>query len=932
MQRLHPLLLCLFATALALLTPVTAQAQARQAPTLDLKFRPPELTVEPICVSRPPDSKTEALWDAWDGGALPDMPVAEIKRDINRLMALDGERWFDQVSRIIDRLEETDPRYRGQNALLARISMYESAGRYDELLRAQLVPQLAAMSDVLSPRAKSVLARLYTDGIGLSRDQQTADVLLMEAGYAGNADALLRLAKRTLNNTAPAGWDVPVDLAVSMGFGALVGELNSSICDRTARIAREYRSGEIVTRDPQLAHDWFRFTADLGDASAAWKVVEYHLEAAEGFQKDNTVLLAYLKQAAEAGLPYAQLELGETYESGALVPQDMEKALGYYEQVAETGDRSGLTRLALFLERHPDVVPDAAQRRRETLDKLIALDDAPGWAFARVAQLLTESDGFWAASADVRKLLEQAAAREDLDGMVRYADLLIADPSGPEDFDTAVNLLARAVSVNGGATPLKKLRAAYTCHAPNAPQTEQATYWAGLEDATATANLDLNAAELIALNTEETPLELAVLQSQALYGRPKALAGWLTLLDYGDFADDEMRAFWDAYSDRFTEVISALAKLDFELARNRSQRNAVFGLLRSEYKRSGADAALTLAKALLDTQNLPRAEDRNAARREGETLLNELARQGIGEAISLLGDLSGSEAGKRAVFVTYRDVIARNGDFAALIYSVPFLEGADQDRALDRAIGVMPCDYLSAMTVAGTMLNEGRTDAAIRWMSIAEELVGRNLWAKTQLAKSMLDVDREETTQTALALLTEAYEGGDRDASRLLFDLRLNGTEQIQDLPAAEAMLTAALDAEDSELLGAYLGRLRRAPQPLRDMLSERIDLTAALQQAAEGGDIYAMRQYGQILRDEAQTPSDLETAIEWIAQAAEGEDTTAMAEYGEALAFGIGTEPDPDAAMLWLQRAAARGSKKAAEITRLVLLSQGTDPTTATP
>ncbi|MCA0943053.1 hypothetical protein LCM08_25290 [Salipiger pacificus] len=892
--------------------------------TLDLEFRPPDLDIDPICVARPPDEETTAFWGAWNAEALPDWETAMVRRDLSRLMQIDPARWFDTAMAMIARLEERDPRFLGQNALLARISVMEAAGRFEELMRSGMVPRLAGYGDTLSAGSRTALARFYRDGIGVARDVAQADVLLISAGYAGNADALLTLSSMVLAGEAPAAWDVPLELAVTMAFGALVGELNTTICDRTARIAREYHSGEIVTKSPQLAHDWFRFTADLGDAHAAWKVVEYHLEA-EGFAKSNDLLLKYLRQAADAGLPYAEIELGRQYESGALLPHDLNEALELYERAAVDGARAGLTRVALFLELHAADFPDKRPRRLEALRALVALEDAPGWAFTRLATAVLKDKGRWAGAAEARALLEEAVKREDLDGTVSLAELLLAQPESPGDFDRAVDLLSRAVSVSGGVTPLKVLSSAFACRAQDAPRMQEAAYWAELERATDTANLDLPGEKLVFLSPRSDPLVFAVLQSHALYGRPSAVAGWLKLLEKDPATTGEMRAFWLEYSKRYGLVSDALMKLDLELDGRRDAMLDEARQLRNVYARSGPSTALMLAEMLLGGAPGDAPLQRMEEQAEALELLEVPAEQGMGRAMQLMADHARTAVERQEIFERYREVIARDGDFEAILFAVPFLApGAERTRYLARAKGIMTCDYKSAISMANVSILTGEGETAEHWIEVATQLLGDNAWAMTDLAKTVLALGKPGARPAAVALLTRARAMGDQTASRTLFELAIaSGTDSYDPQKAAEMLTEASANAE-YELLAGFLARLRRADDRVRVFIGQMLDMSDLYRRAAESGDLISMRSYGLYLQDTAISPAQLAEASDWLRRAAEGGDTAAMSEYGEALAFGIGVAPNPDQAIHWLERAAAQGNQRAAGITRLVRMSGG--------
>lgn len=892
--------------------------QAGFAQTLDLVFSPPQADFGAVCVARPPDEEIIATWRSWDGATLPNIDSALIKRDLKRLQQIDARGWFDTIEAMIALLEERDPGFAGQNALLQRILAMEAAGSFARLEKLRLVPQLAAMASASSARIQNALSRFYREGIGVERDSAKADELLIAAGFLGNADALLALSKMTLDGTQPDGWDVPMDLAVTMAFGGLVGELNETICDRTARIAREYHNGEIVTANAQLAHDWYRFTADLGDAYAAWKVVEYHTRA-EGFQKDNALLLHYLTQAAEAGLPFAQIELGRVYQTGSLVAQDLDRALDLYRQAAATGERPGLTRVALFLEEYATRYPDFEGERVDALRTIANLPDAPGWVFTRLAQNVIDTKGRWAGEAEALALLEEATRRGDMDGTTKLALMLIAKRSDGVEFERAVDLLSRSVSVHGGVTPAKRLAAAFLCQAVDSPRLAEAAHWRSLEEATASANIDLPAHRLIELTPEANPFEIAVIQSQALYGRPTSLASWLKYLDFAPFANEEMRAFWEAYSGRYSDVLKALAKLELQLANSRDERLAAFDLLRREYRQSGAPAALELARALLDYEVADLA-----SQDEIFALLEEPAAAGIGAAIQLIAGLAQTEAEERAVFDRFADVIAANGDFDALVFAVPFVTGETRATYLSRAVGVMPCDYKNVMAMAALSEKLGDEGQVLHWLAIADHLLGGNAWAMTDLAEQKLAAMGPEAAEEARRLFERAYNLGDGTAARGLFELAMDDAAPTYDPDKAVKMILAAADEGDVDVLRGYLGRYRKASAAVQTAIAARLTLTDIYLVAAEQGDIYSMRAYGQFLQDTAETAQELAQSTDWLRKAAEGGDTTAMAEYGEALAFGIGAEADPDKALFWLEKAAAGGSRKATAITNLVRLSQG--------
>lgn len=886
-----------------------------QAAPLELAFRPPDIAPQVVCTPRPSDADTIAFWQNWDGKPFAGMSSATVKRDIKRLQHIDAKAWVPTIEQMINLLVERDKRFAGKNALLTHIQALQAAGQFERIRSLQLVPRLAENSEKASPRIQNALSDLFRDGIGVDRDIALADRLLVQAGYSGNADALLTLSKRALEGEPVAGWDVPTELAVTMAFGSLVGELNATICDRTARIAREYRNGGIVQQDPKLAHDWYRFTADLGDANAAWKVVEYHMQAEE-FAKDNATLLKYLQQAADAQLPFAQIELGRIYESGALLPLDLDKALELFRQAASSNFRSGLTRLALFLEDHADRYQHLQDERVAALRQLADRDDAPGWVFTRLAAQARADKGHWRALPEMITYLEKASALDDMEGKSRLALALLANRQSPQDFERATDLLAQVVSVHGGVTPSKQLYNAYMCQSKTSPRVAEAHYWKNVEAATDTANIALTGREIVDLAKSQDAKSLAVLQSQALYGRPSSLASWLKFIELADYGDAPLEPFWRQYADRFPLVLTALAKLERELATTSADHQTSVVLFEREYEKSGAAAAVSFVQASLNDP-----VDQGVS--DILPLLQEAAELGLGDAMHLIAQLTQDQGGAVAVYAKYAKQIASNGDFNALLFALPHVRPAEREDYFHRAIGIMRCDYQSAMTLARAAHAAGMTDKVNQWLGIASHLVGDTTWAMVDLAEAKLAFLGEDASQEVLVLLRSAADAGDYSAQIDLFELVTVPGSSAYDPLHAVAMVQQAIDTQDYSQLAAYLARYRRGHPQFKAQFETALDVPTIYQVAAQAGDVPSMRSFGIYLRESAQDASGLAQATEWLNKAAVGGDATAMAEYGLALAFGLGTEANLPEAKTWLTKAADRGHKRAKDIMTLLTLSR---------
>ncbi|MEY4871458.1 MAG: hypothetical protein RLZZ563_788, partial [Pseudomonadota bacterium] len=450
---------------------------AQDHPTVTLDFAPPDMAVTPICLPRAPDPQLVARWSNWDGTTLPAMDPALIPRDLRRLAELDAARWDTTIRTALTLLHSADPKFGSDDLALALIEQQVALGQLTELDQSGQVAALLARGAANSPKMQTALAGYLTEGIGIARDPAAGAALLVQAGYGGNADALLQLSVLALNGTALEGWDIAPDLAVAMAFGGMVGQMDPLICDRISRVAREYAGGTVVTADHGLALRWYRFAADLGDPVAAWNVVQYQMRS-EQVVKDNAVLLAYLEKAAAGGLPYARVALARVLDVGALATADPARALSLYQAAAADGDRTALTLLGARSTPNPD----------DSLAALTALPDPPAIAFTRQAERLIAAKGRWVAEPAARVLLTKAAALQEPGAIRLLASLDFAHATTDAPFYAIIDRLILALTTLGEAAPLADLRAAFLCRAPHAPMVDDAAYWQSVSDAMGTAS------------------------------------------------------------------------------------------------------------------------------------------------------------------------------------------------------------------------------------------------------------------------------------------------------------------------------------------------------------------------------------------------------------------------------------------------------------
>lgn len=907
-----------------LLAPLLAlAAPAGAAQTVDLVFEPPQVEGTDICRARVPDERLFKEWGEWDGKALPDRDPEILQRELARLLSMDPSRWADTVERAQALMPAIDPRYSAEKATLDRIQLFIATGRTEELKKLRLVEDLRRSDLAASPRMQAALAGYLMDGIGIAADSDAALDLMVQAAFGGNADALLKLTAMELAGQKVHGWDVEPELAVTMAFGALVGQLDPVICDRAGRIAREYLSGTIVTRNVELAERWYRFAADLGDASAAWKVAEMHLRS-EDLTKDNDTLVTYLTKAADGGLPHALSALGRAYELGTIVPRDPDRARALHEAAAADGDRGGLIRLTLFLLQQQQDDPAFRPDYIASLERLAARDDAPSWALASLADAILQDKGRWAGEHAATDLLERAAAMGDTGATQRLTALRFRHVSSRDDFYAVVDTLVASVHGQGNIDPMAELQNAFTCRAPDAPHKDEAMYWRAVEDAAASRSLELSPQDIAALAENPDPLTLATLQSQALYGRPTAIANYITLLRRTR-APEPVIAFWEEQARRNDKSLLSAARLSVEEGETHAamtgQRSVDVDLFRRAVQAGETAAGVDLAAQLLAAPK-PAAK----ARIEALAALLPLAQSGNGAAMHLLPKADPVRwPALDAVWRDFAPVIEARGDFESILIALP-RAGDEQAQAdyLRRATATTACTFDQTILLT-EVLGQMKAGRAFRqWIDITEFLAEGDGWRLTRLGDVLIRYGTPADADRAVAYFETAMADGSNTAIHRLLRHVARSELPSYDPDRATELYIELVRRSDPVELPRTLARLSGEEEQIRAATEAAIDVPALYRSAAEAGSPIGMREYARMLQSAADSPEELAAATDWMHRAAEAGDVEAMVSYAEALALGIGTTPSREDAVLWLSRAAELGSEQAAATMRNLRMSQG--------
>ncbi|MEO8683990.1 MAG: tetratricopeptide repeat protein [Devosia sp.] len=866
-------------------------------------FEPPALAQQDLCTVQPNIDDVEAKWRAWDRVQPIDVNPELVLGEIQRLRDADAPAFKDAVAAAFSQLGQTPDVSLQQRILVDQIRYQIAAGDAVLVKSDGLVERLATSFSELTPRSLFALAELFLDGKAVAADAARGEAYLLSAAAGGSPDALLRAAQMRSNGEL-AGYGLDPKTAVTIAFGAILGGVDAELCSRISRIARNYESGEIVQQNYPLAERWLRLAADLGDPGAAWKVARYHLTS-ERIVKDNDTLLKYLAQAADAQIPQAQVELGEFYQDGALLAQDLDQAETLFQAAAKGGYRIGNMRLVALLESRANE-PGVSDRLETALRDLSNLPDAPSTALVKLSDVLVKREGRWAAQAEVQPLLERAVEQRNPEAALMLADVVLSENRDAASLDRAISLLNLAVSGGGKSEGMARLSDIYMCMVPGAPNLELATRWH--ESALAAGNG--SGIEMVDGVADDT--DLAQAQSLALRGSAGTIAQYVEMLRKADYGE-EVIAFWERRIEGNPQAQSALAKLLMERDQSSDGVELSINLLQSAVD-AGSDAArVTLAKLLLgDFSQEPDAQARAIS------LLKEAALHGSGAAIATLSTTQ-PDVDPATLLNDYGPAIDARGDVDAFLFAAQHATAHEQQLGyLALAVKAASCNFNDVIKIARGYSQSGNKPAAEQWLGIATHLVENQGWQFASLAQEYTRLgDNARLAPTVVGLLEEAVKHGQVASLDRLIDLRSNTQSSVYDPAKVVALVKQAVETATPEQLLNLARRIERARPDLRDQITQTVDIQAIYQTAAEGGNATAMRELAKYLQQRATGRQQLGQAMDWMEKAATERDPEAMLLLAKAYTVGLGREASLDKAVALLEGAAELGNDDAKTMLR---------------
>lgn len=899
---------------LALILTSVAHPVAAQGP-LNLRFEPPVIEQADVClpVDRIPEVGSQ-IDDSTDDTKeqLTDEDRARFLRaDIRDLLRDDPGRDFEYIVALIERRAEVDVRFSQADATLALIDLHLQTMRLAALSESGLVESLRGQADLLDQGQRLALARLYLDGTGVVQDVAFGQDLLRDTAFDGSAEALLEIARMAIDGTMIDAWDAPLDLTVSMAFGGVVGGLDAGICDRAERIAREYERGEIVAADAGLAFAWRRFAADMGDADAAWAVVQYHLNAPAA-TKDNEELNRYLAVAARLGRRPDPAEAETLRASGAVAPDALSTILGF--NFSEETD--GVSSIVPYLDL--DVNVDAVEADEDGLyldylREVSRIPEAPAAVFSRLAREVLVRRGRWAGEAEAMELLEQAVARGDGDAMAQLAQMLMRYRDDPRRRDRAISLLMETVSQHGMAGSMAALDGLFRCQVNDAPRLAEANHWAQAYGASRAAQVQISATDLLSLDPYRDPETIARIQSQALTGQPNMIAAQVQRLEHLGRPDAALR-FWAERMNSSRQALETFSEIEFELALSPDARDRAVEVFRRVFLNNGVTTALDLAIALTEHNSRD-----PAIAAEIVHLLTMAGNRGEGAAIRLLSRHQDRPA--KEVFEEYAEIIEERGDFLALMFAFPFLTVDKRDDYADRAVSLMNCGTKDINELGDAWSFHGDGPLSQHWQRVGLAVAGGDVLSKLRLSDRQMAFYGTGRAPDAAAVAERRVADGDPAAVLEAFRLAANADFESYDPETALRHMRTLVAQRGDVAAVPVLRAWRAAPAAVQALIASQVDVEPLLARAANTGDPAAAYEYAALLRERAQTAADLTPALDWFVVAAKGGHVPAMVDVALIQGFGPQTLKQPQEALRWLNRAAELGDEQASVLAGLLRL-----------
>ena len=436
-----------------------------------------------------------------------------------------------------------------------------------------------------------------------------------------------------------------------------------------------------------------------------------------------------------------------------------------------------------------------------------------------------------------------------------------------------------------------------------------AEFWREAEERTGNGSLVMDPGEIRQLAESPNSDLIAVLQTQALYGRPKSLAYYLYYLELTEAGDDEL-AFWRGRAGT-AQAKAAIVRLDYQKTDDPSQMSDIIDRFVALADSGSPEVGIDIGKVVQDHFSTDKARIALA-----EKYLAKAAQAGFGKALWMLADFRRADRAARAELNRkYAPIIEARGDSSALLFAARYASDPEiKSRTLQRAIGVMPCDFDNAMQVLDEYSSLGSSAHVDQWLDIVEQLATGNGWRMVAAADRRLELQGDPQLPHVIELYTASMALGEQSAPSRLLKLYANAKAPTYDPDKAVAMFTTLIGDADVEELGNLLQRVSKAAPVIRDPVLAKVSVPELYAGFAEQGSPLGMREFARLIRD-GRTKNNPVEATAWFEKAAASGDAEAMVDLAKAYAFGVGVKPSIEEATSWLKLASTKGNPEARQL-----------------
>jgi TPR repeat protein len=218
---------------------------------------------------------------------------------------------------------------------------YGQGGNHD-YQQAQVWYRKAA--DQGDENAQYMLGRLYEGGLGVIQDYGQAKAWYQKAADQGHIGAKADLQRLAASNAPTASDKAAADKAAADKAAA-----DKAAADKAAAqqldMGDRYFYGRGVDKDYGQAFAWYQKAADHGNAPAQYKLAQMYDYGLGGMPIDKQTAFGLYVQAAQQGLPQAELAVGYAYANGSGVSKDKQQARLWYTKAAAQGNPTALENL-----------------------------------------------------------------------------------------------------------------------------------------------------------------------------------------------------------------------------------------------------------------------------------------------------------------------------------------------------------------------------------------------------------------------------------------------------------------------------------------------------------------------------------------------------------------------------------------------------------